>query len=93
MSQSRVGREEGSIVECRAGRLGVGVPLEGRAGWVHSLPLAFTDVVLRSHGTQEAPGPLCRVRVERKTAGRQWWGLARWRRHLGKAPVRRPFVG
>lgn len=49
-------------MECGTGRLGVGVPLEGRAGWVHSLPLAFTGVVLRSRGTQEAPGPLCRVR-------------------------------
>lgn len=47
-------------MERGAGRLGVGVPPEGRAGWVHNFPLAFTGMVLRSRDTQEPPGPLCR---------------------------------
>ena len=79
-------------MERGAGRLGVGEPPEGRAGRAHSFPLAFTGILLRSRDTQGAPGPLCRS-VERKTAGRQWWGLPGWRRHLGEAPVKWLLVG
>ena len=57
------------IVEHGAGRLGVGVPPEGRAGWVHNFPLTFTGIVLRSRDTQEAPGPLCRSECGAEDSG------------------------